>query len=354
MNSHFRRRRLPVRLATVVASTAIASMLLLAGCSSTTPEREPGADGNISVKFAYYPVLVFLSSFIGVEKGIYAEHGLDVELIAPADAPTQVRMVMSGDLDGTIYGLSGWQNVAAQGQEVKLIGSTINRGMFQLVVPDAPWADFDASLDDKLRSLEGQTVGVPGIGSAADTIFRALLTEAGMDPDSDLTIIQMTDPTAALAQLDNNAIGGFIYLPPWPTVYELQGIARTYIDFGKDVPEEVGAVSTGTMGVSAAWLAENEEAAQRWIDAEAASIAWIMDPANKDELIGLIAKEMTNNDEAVASAVLDYMLTDVYPATEPDLRLTKQVFDNQLNLLVDAGTIPSGVVSYDDMVVTLP
>jgi len=72
--------------------------VLLSACGSVpAPATEP-----VTLKLAVIPVIDTLPMFVAQAEGLYAKHGLNVELIPVASAPERDQLLQAGQADGTL------------------------------------------------------------------------------------------------------------------------------------------------------------------------------------------------------------------------------------------------------------
>lgn len=71
-------------------------MLLLSACGSTPPADTTAA------RIAVIPVIDTLPMFVAESEGLYAKHGVQVELIPVASAPERDQLLQAGQADGTL------------------------------------------------------------------------------------------------------------------------------------------------------------------------------------------------------------------------------------------------------------
>jgi NitT/TauT family transport system substrate-binding protein len=75
--------------------------ILLSACSSQAATPAPAAE-LVTLKMAVIPVIDTLPMFVAQAEGLYAKHGLNVELIPVASAPERDQLLQAGQADGTL------------------------------------------------------------------------------------------------------------------------------------------------------------------------------------------------------------------------------------------------------------
>jgi NitT/TauT family transport system substrate-binding protein len=117
--------------------------------------------------------------WIAKDTGIFAKHGLDVNLVVIRSGNTAVSALVNGEID-VLGGPASTSMLAAEaGLPVVIIG-TFGPASRKLVVPE------------RIRSVEelrGKTVGVSNFGTIIDYSVRRALPKLGLTPGKDVNII---------------------------------------------------------------------------------------------------------------------------------------------------------------------
>ena len=153
-----------------------------------------------------------LSTWIPKEAGIYQKYGLDVNTIYVSGAQA-ISTLVSGDAH--IVQGSGAAAVLSRlsGADVTIIGTTINVVPMSLVTtPDI----------GGVEDLKGKTFGVSRFGSLTDIGLRKAVSEFGLDPTTDIKMIQTGGVPEILLFMQQGVIkGGLISSPTLERAKEL-------------------------------------------------------------------------------------------------------------------------------------
>lgn len=139
---------------------------------------------------------------VGIEAGLFAEAGLDVELIAPADPNDPPKLVAAGKAPLAISYQPQLHIQAARGLPLTRIATLVATPLNSLVVLD----DGPVST---LSDLEGRKVGY-SVGGFEDALLGAMLERAGLSL-SDVELINVNfslSPSILSGQVDA-VIGAF-------------------------------------------------------------------------------------------------------------------------------------------------
>ena len=124
---------------------------------------------------------------VAKEKGFFARHGLDVDLVNFAGSTDQLlETLATGKADAAIGMALRWLKPLEQGFDVKIVGSA-HGGCMRLLAPAA------SGIKD-LAALKGKTVAVSDMNSPAKNFFSVRLKKAGIDPVTEVEFRQFPGP----------------------------------------------------------------------------------------------------------------------------------------------------------------
>lgn len=143
--------------------------------------------------------------WVAKEAGIFEENGLNVELIFIPSGTLLTQALLSGDVD--IGFPNGGQVIAAaaKGAELTIIGIGVTKMIFSLMVPPRIRGVSD---------LKGKRIGVTRFGSSTDVSARYALRKYGLDPEREVTILQMGSVPNILAGLQSGSLEAGVLSPP--------------------------------------------------------------------------------------------------------------------------------------------
>ena len=136
------------------------------------------------------------SCLIGVtvakEKGFFAKHGLDVDLVNFAGSTDQLlETLATGKSDAAVGMALRWLKPLEQGFDVKIVGST-HGGCLRLLAPAS------SGIKD-LTDLKGKTIAVSDMNSPGKNFFSVRLKKAGIDPVTEVEFKQFPGPLLRVA-----------------------------------------------------------------------------------------------------------------------------------------------------------
>ena len=145
--------------------------------------EEKGDLRQIDVVLDWYPNAIHTFIYTAIERGYYAEEGLDVKVRFPANANDALALVAAGKADiGMYYQQDVIQAVANQGTKIKSIGAIVQSPLSVVL-----------SLKDKNitspSDLVGKTVGYGGT-ALSESIVKGMMEYVGADA-SDVNLIDV-------------------------------------------------------------------------------------------------------------------------------------------------------------------
>jgi ABC-type nitrate/sulfonate/bicarbonate transport system substrate-binding protein len=247
--------------------------------------------------------------------GAFAKAGLDVEKIAFSSGSDAIAALVGGSLT---FFIGSYEHVLRQidkGLDVKAYAMISNTQGYRLVTKtDAPYKT--------LADLKGHAVGVTKVGSLSDTILRRILSEAGLNPERDVEIINGgTGGTMAAALETGNIVAGLIFEPVLSQLVE-SGRYRVlyYPDF-----ETAGLVLMGRTK----WAQENADALRTLLKITQEQNELIA--ANPGNFVEVFRKDFPDLDDNVLKQAIKNTI-DRSPA---DLVITDAAADDVLKTQLD-------------------
>jgi NitT/TauT family transport system substrate-binding protein len=247
-----------------------------------------------------------VSTWIPKEAGIYQKYGLDVNTVYVSGAQA-ISTLISGDTQ--IVQGSGAAAVLSRlsGADVTIIGTTINVVPMSLVTtPDI----------GRVQDLKGKTFGVSRFGSLTDIGLRKAVSEFGLDPATDIKMIQTGGVPEILLFMQQGVIkGGLISSPTLERAKELG--YKELLNLGEIKYRYPGTalVTTGS------FIKNRPQTLNRFLKATLEGIKYAK--ANPDFTVRVLGKYTRNTDtrllnSAFKSYVLGY-IRDVPTITQPEM-----------------------------------
>ena len=175
------------------------ALILLAAIDRPADAVDRIRIGYSSISGAYTPI------WVAHDAGFFAKEGLQDDIILIPSGTQLAQVTVAGEID--IGSLNGSSAIAAalSGADLKIIGNSGNKMVFSLYVrPEFKTVD----------ALRGKKIGITRFGSAPDISVRFALRKHNINPDKDLTLIQLGFMATVAAGLQGGSIEGGVVSPP--------------------------------------------------------------------------------------------------------------------------------------------
>jgi ABC-type nitrate/sulfonate/bicarbonate transport system substrate-binding protein len=268
---------------TTLVVAAYALTMMLAGVS----QPATAADA-LKVGKAQSEPLDFTPIDVGVEKGFFKKHGVDVEIVNFAGAAKQQQALAAGGVD---MGLGGGPEMA-----------TIAKGAPQLgIAAFAGWPDGLVMVVKKdgpiktVADLKGQKVSVSSVGSLTEWMVRQTSKQQGWGPDG-IEPVFLGNIAGQIAALRTDQIEGMSNDIGTALRMEDEGIGRILVRYGQIVPDFVIHIIYATKAVTTDHPDQVRGFLAGWFE----TIAWMK--ANKADTVKIIAPIMRQTPDVVGRA----------------------------------------------------
>ena len=188
-----------------ISTFLIAALLVVpVDCRAQTAEK---------VRIAYASnSLAFLAPFVAKDRGLYAKHGIEAELIQ-VRPNVAMAALLSGDID-YVELIGSVIRSAGRGAPVRAISTSIK----------APFFSFAANSKFKsLKDLKGATIGVTAIGGTNYISTRLTLRHYGLDPDKDVKILAIGDEKLMYEAFKIGRVDSIVVAPPFSVILRREG-----------------------------------------------------------------------------------------------------------------------------------
>jgi NitT/TauT family transport system substrate-binding protein len=151
----------------------------------------------IPLRLAYSAITVNQAiPWISHDAGLFKKNGLDVEVVH-ASSLTALHALLAGEVAIAQSVTDGCVSSNLSGADTVFMAAILDKPLYSFIV------------NPKIKSpqdLKGKRVGVTRIGSTPDALARATLKMWGLDPDRDVTIVQLNEMGLLVQGLVNGVI----------------------------------------------------------------------------------------------------------------------------------------------------
>ncbi len=298
-------------LRSLIAAIALISATAANAQSTPTPPLE------IKIGAAY--ATDHAAAFIGIERGIFAKHGLDAKLVMYQTGVEMINGLLSNAQDVNIMGSIPFLAGVSRGQPLVLIGHLHGDALSTSYSQNNAIISTPQGGVSDLMSLKGKKVGLAR-GTGAEGYLLGILAQAGLkETELNLINIRPADTATALRQGDVQAVAAW---EPWATVTNLRTPGAVEVIRGKCE----SCYDPGTILTTRATIDQKSEQLRRFMVAFAESHQWLRQ--NYDASAEINMRWITGIDIDVMKVAIRNSLYD--------LRISRNTYDGY-----DKKTIPA-------------
>ncbi|MBB5800944.1 NitT/TauT family transport system substrate-binding protein [Saccharothrix ecbatanensis] len=278
-------------------------------------------------------------AYVALEKGYFAEAGLDVTITPGTGSVDVLKLVASGRADFGIADFTATAiTVAKEKLPVTAVAAIHQRSLAAIV-------SLEGNGISKPADLVGKKIGDQP-GSTNQVMFPVYAKAAGIDP-AKVEFVPSAPPSLpqllAAGQVDG--IGQFVVGKPLIEA-AVKGRKVVVLPYGDLVPDLYG----NALVTSKELAADDPERVRRFTGALLKGLAYSIE--HPDELGRILKKHQPTQDAGVAGAEVTLMGPYVKPSGfgGPVGELTEARVEKIIGTLVDAGAVPDGSVKPGDVV----
>ena len=315
----------------VLAATA----LLFTGCQSSGKNTSltPVTLSEVAHSIFYAPM------YAAIENGYFEDEGIDLTLVNSNGADKVMTALISGEADigfmgpeATVYTF----NQGASDYAVNFAQLTQRAGNFLVArtpVDDFQWTD-----------LKGTTVLGGRAGGMPQMIFEYILQQHGIDPETDLEIIQNIDFGVTAEAFAGGTADYTVEFEPFASSLELSGNGYVIASLGVDS----GYVPYTCFSALKSYMDENPEIIQKFTNAIQKGLDYV-NSHTPEEISKVIQPQFEETDALTLQTIVErYYGQDTW---KENTIMTEDAFNLLLDILDNAGEL-SQRAAYEDLVTT--
>jgi NitT/TauT family transport system substrate-binding protein len=213
------------KLGIILALFLVAS-IFTSGCASNNGNKgnvsnntsgSQGASAITELNFGYQPSTHQVAYMTAAEKEWWkadlASFGIqDIKEHVFQTGPPEMQAMMAGDIDVAYVGAAPVLTALSSGLDAKIVAAVQIDGSSLVLGPNHTYVSP--------KDLKGLKIATYPPGSIQDTLLRKWLTENGLDPQNDVTIIAMGAAGDAVSAITANKVDAAFLPHPYPTIIE--------------------------------------------------------------------------------------------------------------------------------------
>jgi len=226
--------------------------------------------------------------YIASRKGFFAAQNLDVDINFAQSGAAVTQQLTAGSIEIALsVGINDPIHAIDKGAPVAIV---------RIIGNAAPYVLIGKKGIKTIADLKGKTVSIGSTKDMTTIYFERMAAMSGLKR-GDYDVVSAGVAAARYAALKAGVVDAALVLPPLNFQAEKAGYVSIAFapDYVKDLP------FTG-MAVFKPWAAQHGDLVKRMLAVTDASIAWLADPAHRDEAVDLLVKAGRANPEDSAAS----------------------------------------------------
>ncbi len=174
------------------------------------------------------------------DRGLLKKYGFESEIIAMQGGTQLAQAIIAGSIPIAVMG-GAYLTAAVRGADLVMIATHMDKFPYSLIVkPNIK----------KVEDLKGTKLAISRFGSSSDAGLRVALQKLGLNPDKDVTILQVGGQTERFAALKGGTVDGTVVIPPLSGAAQRLGYNAliNMTELGIPYPQEGVVVSRQMIG----------------------------------------------------------------------------------------------------------
>ncbi len=276
-------------------------MLLIAVCLLASELSLGSARGLENIVIAYPTTSSqFAPLWFARDAGLYEKYGLDAKLVFVQGGSVLIQAMLAGQVQAAQNGIAETMLAVLRGGDIRVLGVTAKVFPYTLIVTKGI---------KSAKDLVGGKIAVNRVGDVSAIASEVALRKLGLNPEKDVTMLQVGGSPQRLAALQSGSVQG-------AALDFMSGLKLSKLGYAMLAQVSLNYPYLGPV-VSARFLRESPATAEAFVKALVESIARFR--RNRSEGMKALARYMKSDDPDVLSKAYDFIAGDFYGETlEPD------------------------------------
>ena len=232
--------------------------------------------------------------------GLYEKYGLDAKLVFVQGGSVLLQAMLAGQAHAAQNGIAETMVAILRGGDIRMLGVTAKVFPYTLIVTKGM---------KSAKDLVGGKIAVNRLGDVSAIASQVALRKLGLNPEKDVTMLQIGGSPQRLAALQSGSVQG-------AALDFMSGLRLSKLGYAVLAQVSLNYPYLGPV-VSARFLRESPATAEAFVKALVESIARFK--RNRDEGIKALAHYMKSDDTDILNKAYDFIAGDFYGETlEPD------------------------------------
>lgn len=225
-----------------LAFVLLCLVLILSACGSSdeTTTENKGNSGGKAVKLTFTEPARLLSVaplYVAIEQGFFEKEGIEAEIVSGGGGAQVIASVLSGEAQFAVSGPRSMFTPLDKGEDLMAIQSLNSALTYQITLSNQylkkKKVSKNSSLEDRVASLNGATIGTNLVGDSGDVYTRYLMQMHGVDPNT-LKAVKLAGDGSKIGGMQEGVVDGGIASPPMGLQAESKDVGEIVINTSEE------------------------------------------------------------------------------------------------------------------------
>ena len=284
------------------------------------------------------PALTFYPLYVGVDRGLFAKQGFDVEIIQTSGDGPDVDALISGSVEFTVSTPNRLFMAYEQGKPLLAVANLANRMAIECWMNKDVAARLGVSvntpLEQRIKSLKGLTVAGTRPGAFTYLLLVSYARRYGLEPQKDLQIIGIGGPAAMIPAVENNQVAVACTGGPAPELAVSRGKSVMFTNNLAGLDPAYDNFLFELLYVRPEFAKSDPDVVRRMIRGLLDAIAFIHDGSDADHLVVL-----KKNFSGAPDDILLAAMKSIRPIFKRDARITEESVNKAAQFMMQTGVV---------------
>ncbi len=281
--------------------------------------------------------LGYLPLYVAVRNGYFKDEGIDATVMTVEGGGAHTNAVLTKQAFAFIGGPEHNAFAKAKGAELRAVINVVNRGNVYFVARTG----IEAPTGDLKEFLKGKKIATSAFGGTPNSITRFILAKNGLDPKTDVTLLEMNN-AGIMAALKNKQADIGVLAEPLITAGIREGL---WSEPFYNVPKELGPYAYSTLNIRKESIDKDPETVRGFVRAVGRGLKFTHD--NHDKAAEIARQEFPTMSADDIKATLDRAFAD--DLWSPDGSISEQSWKTGESVVLGAGILKQPV-PYSDII----
>jgi NitT/TauT family transport system substrate-binding protein len=305
--------------------------LLSAALAAATPAL---AADKVSVGLIGSPDSGGWLYYIGVNKGFFAQEGVEPDFIYVPTAPGLMQQLVGGSLD--VVGVDGVV------EPIHAVAKGASVAILRMISGTTPYEMIAKPSINSVKDLKGKTITIGGLMDI-NRIYLERIMQANGIKWGEYDVVVIGNSAQRYAALKSGSVDATMLVPPTAFTAEDAGFKRIAMikDYAADLPMAAADVTT-------AWGGAHQATAKAMVAALDKSVAWFYDPKNREEAIDILVN-ISHADRGQVEKTYDF--TNEIAMYSKDDTVSRTDLQHLIDAMHSVGDLQGASVTPDQLVI---